>query len=61
MNNKKIDAELYAYFQSVSMPEEGLTIVLKSALPTQSAICKKLGIGDARTYKSHLKYLLEYL
>ena len=41
------------------MPNEGLTIVLKSALPTQSAICKKLGIGDARTYKSHLKCLLE--
>lgn len=59
MNNKKIDAELYAFFQSISMPNEGLTIVLKSALPTQSAICKKLGIGDARTYKSHLKCLLE--
>ena len=59
MNNKKIDAELYAYFQSISMPDEGLTVVLKSDLPTQSAICKKLGIGDARTYKSRLNYLLE--
>lgn len=59
LNNKKIDAELYAYFQSISMPDEGLTIVLKSDLPTQSAICKILGIGDARTYKTHLKYLLE--
>lgn len=41
------------------MPDEGLTVVLKSDLPTQSAICKKLGIGDARTYKSRLNYLLE--
>ena len=41
------------------MPNDGLTIVLKESLPTQSAICKKLGIGDARTYKSHLKYLIE--
>lgn len=59
LNNKKIDAELYAFFQSISKPEDGMTVVLKSSLPTQQSICKKLGIGDARTYKSRLKCLLE--
>ena len=59
MNNKKIDAELYSYFQSISMPENGLTVVYKSDMPAQAKICKLLRIGDARTLKSHLKYLIE--
>ena len=41
------------------MPENGQTVVYKSDLPTQKAICNKLDIGDARTYKSRLKYLIE--
>ena len=41
------------------MPENGKTIVYKSNMPAQSTICKILHIGDARTYKSHLKYLIE--
>jgi hypothetical protein len=36
-----------------------MTVVPKSALPAQSTICKELAIGDARTYKSHLKILLD--
>lgn len=59
LNNKKIDAELYSYFQSISMPENGLTVVYKSDMPAQAKICKLLRIGDARTLKSHLKYLIE--
>jgi hypothetical protein len=35
LNNKKIDAELYALLQSLSYPnDEGLTVVYKKDLPT---------------------------
>lgn len=59
LKDPRIDAELYAYLQSMSYPEDGVTIVLKSDLPTQAAICKKIGIKSAKTLRVHLNYLLE--
>lgn len=59
LNNKRVDAELYAYLQSLSIAEDNQTVLYKSELPAQYMICSKLGIKDARTYKSHLKYLID--
>ncbi len=42
LKDKKVDAELYAYLQSVSYPENGDTIVKKSDLGTQAQICEKM-------------------
>lgn len=64
LNNKKVNGELYAYFQSISEVEkvnedEYITFVQKKNLPTQSVICQKLGIGTPKTYRSHLKVLID--
>ena len=64
LNNKKVNGELYAYFQSISEVEkvgenEYVTFVQKKNLPTQTIICEKLGIGTPKTYRNHLKYLIE--
>ena len=57
LNDKKINGELYAYFQSISYAKDGRTIVYKSQLPTQTKIAEKLGCS-ARTYQRHRDYLL---
>lgn len=58
LNDKKINGELYAYFQSISYAENGRTVVYKSSLPTQTEIGRRLGCS-ARTYQRHRDYLLE--
>lgn len=59
LKDPHIDAELYAYLQSMSYPDEGVTIVLKSDLPSQAAISEKIGVKSTKTFRSHLQYLLE--
>ena len=34
LKDPKIDAELYSYFQSMSYPDEGVTIVVKTDVPS---------------------------
>lgn len=62
LNDKKIDGELYAYYQSISEKElyEGnyRTIVKKSSIPNQSEICKKIGIKSPKTLRTRLEYLI---
>lgn len=59
LTDKKINAELYSYLLSLSFPENGETIVKKSAIPKQETICKILGIKSKTTFRTHLNYLLE--
>lgn len=66
LNDKKINGELYAYFQGLSEYEvinksQNIfkTYVLKKKLPAQSQICQILGIKSPKTYKSHLNYLIQ--
>lgn len=60
LNNKKIDAELYAFLQSLSYPnEQGMTVVYKKDLPTQKEICSIIKVKSPKTYRSHLDYLIE--
>ena len=59
MNNKKIDAELYALLQSISTSEDGVTFVNKWDLPKQNEICEKIGLKTAKTYRSHLQQLID--
>ena len=59
LNDKKINGELYAFFQSVSKGIEQETVVLKKDLPTQATICSILGLKSPKTYRSHLNYLIE--
>lgn len=62
LNDKKVDGELYAYYQSISEKElyEGnyRTIVKKSSIPNQSEICKKIGIKSPKTLRARLSYLI---
>ena len=59
LNDKKVDGELYAYFQSLSKYEDEKTYVLKKDLPKQTDICEILGIKSPKTYRTHLLYLIE--
>lgn len=59
LNDKKVDGELYAYFQSLSKYENEKTYVLKKDLPKQIDICEILGIKSPKTYRTHLLYLIE--
>lgn len=59
LNDKKIDAELYALLQSYSSSNDGVTFIEKWSLPKQSEICNILGIKSAKTYRAHLSYLIE--
>lgn len=63
LNNKKIDAELYAYLQLRSYPVEGETVVFKRDLGTQKEICEAIKDNQGKTittktYRAHLKYLI---
>lgn len=60
LHDKKINAELYAYLQSKSYPDDNKrTIVKKSDLDKQDEICKIIGIRSRSTLRSHLLYLIE--
>lgn len=59
LNDKKIDAELYAFLQELSYPnQQKETIVNKKEMPTQAEICSNLGIKSPKTLRAHLKYLI---
>lgn len=62
LNDKKIDAEIYTYFQCCSYPKKNKTIAYKRDLGTQNDICEILrGYGakmSLATYKRHLSYLM---
>ena len=57
--DKNLDAELYAFLQSISFPVEGVTKVDKKAMPSQAKICEKISVKSPKTYRAHLKYLIE--
>lgn len=59
MNDKKIDAELYAYLQSKSCIEDGRTVVHKWECGKQKTICDVIGVASTKTYKVHLNYLID--
>lgn len=43
----------------MSYPNEGVTIVLKSDLPTQAKIAEKIGVKSTKTLRTHLQYLVD--
>lgn len=60
LNDKKIDAELYAFLQELSYPnQQKETIVNKKKMPTQAEICRSLGIKSPKTLRAHLNYLIQ--
>ena len=59
LNDKKIDAELYAIFQSYSQCEDGITFVNKWDLPQQRVLVGILSYSTPKTYRAHLKYLID--
>ena len=59
MNDKKVDAELYAFLQSISQCENSVTYVNKWEMPKQTEICDTIGIKSTKTYRAHLNYLIE--
>lgn len=59
LDDKKVDGELYACFQSLSIHDEKDTYVLKKDLPTQIKICNAIGIKSPKTLRAHLKYLID--
>lgn len=63
LNNKRIDAEIYTYFQRCSYPKRNKIIAYKKDLGTQNEICEILRDYGAQmslaTYKRHLNYLIE--
>ena len=62
LNDKNIDAELYAFLQGLSLGVQTTdghkTVVYKKDMPTQSKICARLGIKSPKTYRTHLSYLM---
>ena len=55
LHDKKINAELYAYLQSKSYPDEKKrTVVKKSDLDKQDEICKIIGVRSRSTLRTHL-------
>lgn len=60
LNDKKVDAELYAYLQAMSYPIDGETMVKKTDLPSQTEIGQQFLNKKCRnTVGSHLKYLID--
>ena len=43
----------------MSYPDEGVTYVRKKDLPSQAVICEKIGIKSPKTYRAHLKELMD--
>lgn len=54
LKDPKIDAELYAYLQSLSFPDEGETVVAKIDIPTQAKVAEKIGVKSTKTLRAHL-------
>ena len=59
LNDKNIDSELYALFQTLSTMVDGESVVFKSNLPTQAEMCNIIKIKSPKTLRSHLAYLIE--
>ena len=60
LNDKKVNGELYAYLQSISIANEKKeTIIIKKNMPIQADICQAIGIKTRNTLRTHLKYLIE--
>lgn len=59
LKDPKIDAELYAYLQSLSFPDEGVTVVAKIDLPSQATMATKIGVKSTKTLRAHLQYLMD--
>lgn len=64
LNDKRVDAELYAIYQQYSQPKKQpdgtyLTIVQKKDMPIQTEIAKKLGIKTTKTIRTHRDYLIQ--
>ena len=59
LNDNRINAELYAFLQSLTYSVNKETILYKTDLPTQSIICQKSGIKSSKTLRIHLKYLID--
>lgn len=61
LNDPKVDAELYAYLQSMSYPDPDTkeTKVRKKDLPSQETIAKEVLNCSRNTVGTHLKYLKE--
>ena len=62
LKDSKMDGELYGYLQSISMPINKVTTVMKSDIPAQSKLVGKNGIlpyNSPKTYRAHLKYLID--
>lgn len=60
LNDKKINGELYALLQKLSLPNrEGDTIVGKKYMPKQSEMCNILHIKSPKTLRTHMQYLIE--
>lgn len=58
LNNKAVDAELYAILQAYSVPKNGQTIVIRKNLPTQEEIAEMLGT-KVRTVRNRINSLIE--
>lgn len=59
LNDKKIDAELYALLQQYSRPDKWKrTIVWKEDLPKQKKMCEMLAIKSPKTLRNHRDYLV---
>ena len=60
LNDSKVDAELYGYLLSISLPEEGETRVYKSKMLTIEKIKSEiLNCKTRQTVYNHLNYLIE--
>lgn len=60
LNDKKVDSELYAFFQQASIVNSKKeAIVYKKDLPKQADICSAIGIKSPKTLRVHLKYLID--
>lgn len=66
LNDKKINGELYALLQEMSVYEvidkeknEYKNFVKKNKMPVQGELCKKLNIKSPKTFRNHFNYLIE--
>ena len=64
LNDKLVDGELYAYFQTLSVKKvlengECETRVYFDKIPSQVKICEAISIGSPKTYRKRLNYLIE--
>lgn len=61
LNNKKVNAELYALLMTYSFPDDQKrTVVIKKKLPSQATLCSQIGIKSPKTYRAHLQHLIDF-